>query len=156
MLGENIAPTPWPGCGEIDIMENFGAYHDNARINNGTAHGPGYSGGNSLGAPVTLPIGETVYGGYHVYAIEWSPDSISWRVDGPPAYHTVTPASLPAGSQWVFNAPFFLLLNLAIGGPNTILGTPDASVKFPQDMLVDYVRVYQAAAAQPAQPALRR
>jgi beta-glucanase (GH16 family) len=61
------------------------------------------------------------------------------------AYHAVTPASLPAGTKWVFNAPFFLLLNLAIGGPSTFLGQPDSSVRFPQDMLVDYVRVYQAA-----------
>ena len=143
-LGEDIATTPWPGCGEIDIMENFGTFHDNATVNNGTAHGPGYSGANGLGAPYTLPFGETVYDGYHIYAIEWSQDSIVWSVDGK-AYHAVTPASLPAGTKWVFNAPFFLLLNLAIGGPSTFLGQPDSSVTFPQDMLVDYVRVYQAA-----------
>jgi beta-glucosidase len=143
MLGEDISTTPWPGCGEVDIMENFGTFNNNATINNGTAHGPGYSGGNGLTAPYTLPLGETVYDDYHVYAIEWSPSSIVWYVDGA-AYHTVTPASLPTGTQWVFNAPFFLLLNLAIGGPGTFLGTPDASATFPQDMLVDYVRVYQA------------
>jgi len=63
-------------------------------------------------------------------------------------FHTVTPASLPAGGSWVFNKPFFILLNLAIGGPNTwggALGTPDPNAPFAdQDMLVDYVRVYQA------------
>ena len=154
MLGEDISTTPWPGCGEVDIMENFGTYDNNASINNGTAHGPGYSGASGLGAPVTLPFGETVYDDYHLYVIEWSPNSISWYVDGPPAYHTVTPASLPAGAGWVFNAPFFLLLNLAIGGSTTFLGTPDSSVSFPQDMLVDYVRVYQATTISATTPAI--
>ena len=153
MLGEDISTTPWPASGEIDIMENFGTYQNNSTVNNGTAHGPGYSGGNGLGAPYTLPFGETVYDDYHVYAVEWSPNSIVWYVDGAP-YHTVTPATLPAGTKWVFNAPFFLLLNLAIGGPTSFLGTPDAGVMFPQDMLVDYVRVYQAATVSTATPVI--
>ncbi len=63
-------------------------------------------------------------------------------------YFTVTPASLPAGSKWVFNAPFFLLLNVAVGGPRTFLGTPDESAAFPQEMVVDWVRVYQRAEGQ--------
>jgi beta-glucanase (GH16 family) len=58
-------------------------------------------------------------------------------------YHKVTSASVPSGSKWVFDAPFFVLLNLAIGGPRTFIGTPDAEVEFPQQMLVDWVRVYQ-------------
>ena len=145
MLGEDIATVSWPTCGEVDIMENFGTFNNNASINNGTAHGPGYSGGNGLTAAATLPSGETVYDNYHVYAIEWSQNSIQWFVDGV-EYHTVTSASIPAGDQWVFNAPFFILLNLAIGGPTTFLGTPDPNAPFPnQDLLVDYVRVYQAA-----------
>ena len=143
MLGEDISTTIWPGCGEVDIMENFGTFNNNATLNNGTAHGPGYSGASGIGHSYTLPFGETVYDDYHVYALEWSPDSMVWYVDGA-SYHTVTPASLPPGTKWVFNAPFFLLLNLAIGGPSTFLGTPDSSVTFPQDLLVDYVRVYQA------------
>ncbi len=98
MLGEDISTTPWPASGEIDIMENFGTYHDNSTVNNGTAHGPGYSGANGLGAPYTLPFGETVYDDYHVYAVEWSPNSIVWYVDGA-SYHTVTPATLPAGTS---------------------------------------------------------
>jgi uncharacterized protein (TIGR03437 family) len=144
MLGEDIATVSWPQCGEVDIMENFGTFNNNASINNGTAHGPGYSGGNGITAPFPLPAGETVSNNYHVYAIEWSQNSIQFFVDGV-AYSSVTPASIPAGDQWVFNAPFFVLLNLAIGGPGTFLGTPDPNAPFPnQDMLVDYVRVYQA------------
>jgi len=154
MLGENISSVGWPTCGEIDIMENFGTFNHNATVNNGTAHGPGYSGGNGVSAAFTLPLGQTVYDDYHVYSLEWSPDSMQWFVDGTP-YHTVTPASIPAGDQWVFNAPFFILLNLAIGGPGTFLGTPDASAPFPnQDMLVDYVRVYQAAAGSATTPVI--
>ena len=91
MLGENIATVNWPTCGELDIMENFGTYQNNAFFNNGTAHGPGYSGGNGIGKSYQLPFGERVNDDYHVYAIEWSQDSIEWFVDGA-LYHTVTPA----------------------------------------------------------------
>lgn len=142
MLGENIGTVGWPTSGEIDIMENFGTHHNNLSVNNGTAHGPGYSGAHGIGQAFTLPEGETV-SDYHVYGIDWSPDSVEWSVDHMP-YFKITPASLPAGTKWVFNAPFFLLLDLAIGGPKTFLGTPDPNAPFtPQDMLVDYVRVYR-------------
>jgi len=151
MLGENISQVSWPRCGEVDIMENFGVYEnvDNTSVNNGTIHGPGPVPTSDyppfgVGTSTTLPFGETVYDDFHTYAIEWTTDSIEFFFDGL-SYQKLTPASLPAGSTWVFNAPFFILINLAIGGPSTFLGTPDASVTFPKDMLVDYVRVYQPA-----------
>ncbi len=154
MLGEDIATVSWPQCGEVDIMENFGTFNNNATVNNGTAHGPGYSGGSGITAAITLPFGETVYDDYHIYALEWSENMVQFYVDGVP-YNTVTPASIPAGDQWVFNAPFFILLNLAIGGPSTFLGTPDPSTPFPnQQLVVDYVRVYQAVAAPAATPVI--
>jgi uncharacterized protein (TIGR03437 family) len=154
MLGEDIATVSWPTSGEVDVMENFGTFNNNASVNNGTAHGPGYSGGNGLTAAYTLPLGETVYDDYHVYALQWSQDSLQWYVDGT-LYHTVTPASLPGGDQWVYNAPFFILLNLAIGGPGTFLGTPSPNAPFAnQDMLVDYVRVYQPVSTTATTPVI--
>jgi len=97
--------------------------------------------------------GETVYDDYHVYAIQWSQDSVAFYLDGQ-NYYTATPDQVPAG-YWEFNNNFFLLLNLAIGGPGTFLGTPSASSPFPnQDMLVDYVRVYQATTVSTTTPVI--
>jgi uncharacterized protein (TIGR03437 family) len=158
MLGENIGTVSWPACGEVDIMENFGTYGsvNDTSINNGTAHGPvatGSSSDYSAGGRDTLPFGETVSDDYHVYAIQWSANSVAFYVDGV-LYYTAVPSSVPAG-QWVFNNPFFILLNLAIGGNSTFLGTPDPNSPFPnQDMLVDYVRVYQPATVTATTPVI--
>src|ERR1039458_7903310 len=73
MLGENIGAVGWPTCGELDIMENFGTFNNNVSVNNGTAHGPAYSGGSGIGESYALPFGEKVADDYHVYTIEWSP-----------------------------------------------------------------------------------
>ncbi len=133
-LGANIGDVGWPQSGEIDIMEFVG------RVPNeifGTIHGPGYSGGASFGG--THDFGVPVSDRFHTFAIEWQPDRIDWYVDGI-LYHSATPASV-APNQWVFNHPFFLILNLAIGG--NFGGPLDPNVVFPKSMLVDYVRVYQ-------------
>ena len=127
----------WPGNGEIDIMENIGREPSTVH---GTIHGPGYSGSHGIGAPFSLPDGGRFCDDFHIFAVEWEPDAIRWDVDGE-QYHSVTPASLPAGTKWVYDHPFYLLLNLAVGGEWP--GYPDATSKFPQTMLVDYVRVYQ-------------
>jgi beta-glucanase (GH16 family) len=134
MLGANITTVGWPQCGEIDIMENVG--REPGTIH-GTVHGPGYSGGNGVSSSFTLPGGQRVFDEFHVYAVQWTASSIAFSVDGTP-YATVTPASL-RGNAWVFNTPFFLIVNVAVGG--TFPGSPDGTTTFPQEMVVDYVRV---------------
>ena len=137
MLGANIDSVHWPACGEIDIMENIGKEPD---VVHGTVHGPGYSGGNGIGAPAKLPDGATISDAFHVFAVECEPGRITWFLDGR-SYFTVTPASLPKDTRWVFNEPKFILLNLAIGGHWP--GNPDSTTTFPQWMIVDYARVYE-------------
>ena len=138
MLGNDIDKAGgWPNCGEIDIMENIGR---EPSIIHGTVHGPGYMGAKGIGAPFSLPGSQRVADDFHVFAVEWEPNQIRFYVDDR-LYHTVTPARLPAGTKWVFDHPFFLILNVAVGGGWP--GNPDASTVFPQSMLVDYVRVFR-------------
>ena len=139
MLGGDIARVSWPGCGEIDIMENIG--REPSRVH-GTLHGPGYSGGSGIGAPFDLADGAAFADAFHVFAIEWEDEVVRWYVDGA-LYQTRTPRDLPSGAAWVYDHPFFLLLNLAVGGQWP--GSPDASTTFPQQLIVDYVRVYERA-----------
>ena len=144
MLGTNIASVSWPACGEIDIMENIGKEPGTVH---GTVHGPGYSGDAGIGGPSTLPGGAALADDFHVYAIEWETNRIRWFLDRQ-VYFTLTPANLPAGKEWVFNQPHFLLLNLAVGGGWP--GYPDATTTFPQRITVDYVRVYSKTLPFPA------
>ena len=136
LLGSNFATVPWPGCGEIDIMEYRG---QEPSLLHGSLHGPGYSGGGAITQSYVVP-GAPLDSSFHVYAVEWSSSKITWFVDDH-IYATVAPASLPAGAAWVFNHPFFVILDLAVGGG--FVGPPDASTTFPQQLLVDYVRVYR-------------
>jgi beta-glucanase (GH16 family) len=133
MLGNNIDSVSWPQCGEIDIMENIGR---EPTIVHGTIHGPGYSGANGIGAAFTAPGNRPFADDFHVFAIEWANNQIHWYVDGQ-VYKTVRPQDLPAGTQWVFDHPFFIILNFAVGGQWP--GSPDGTTVFPQTMVVDYV-----------------
>lgn len=137
MLGDNIDTVPWPACGEIDIMELVGHLPDTLH---GTLHGPGYSGSRGLSTSTVLPEGEEFSDAYHVFAVDWRPGRVDWLLDGK-MFHTLTPADLPSGGEWVFdNHPFYILLNLAVGGAWP--GYPDESTSFPQEYRIDYVRVY--------------
>jgi beta-glucanase (GH16 family) len=136
MLGNDNKSAGWPMCGEIDIMENVG--YEPGKIH-GSMHGPGYSGGSPLTGAYSLPAGAKFADDFHVFAVEWDASAVRFYVDDQ-LYETQTPDSIPSSKHWVFDHPFFILLNLAVGGqwPKD----PDATTQFPQQMLVDYVRVY--------------
>ncbi len=135
LLGANINQVGWPNSGELDIMENIGKEPQTIY---GTAHGPGYAGQG---------IGDSHYNAqnyaddYHVFAIDWEADGLTWYVDGK-SYFNLTKDDL-GKDRWVFDHDFFILLNVAVGG--NWPGVPDKTTVFPQTMKVDYVRVYQLA-----------
>ncbi len=134
MLGSDFNGTNWPDCGEIDIMEHVGKEPD---LIMGTIHGPGYSG--ALGKSQWNRQKYNIADDFHTYAIEWEMDQIRWYFDGT-EYFKVSRSDLN-GQKWVFDHSFFVILNLAMGG--TLPGPIGLETKFPVQMYVDYVRVYQ-------------
>jgi beta-glucanase (GH16 family) len=138
LIGNDIEKVGWPACGEIDIMENISKEPSTIH---GSMHGPGYSGDSGFTSVFKLPGGVHFFDDFHVFAIEWEPRTVRFFVDQE-LYATFTPARLPAGMQWVFDHPFYIILNVAVGGDWP--GPPDSTTLFPEAMLVDYVRVYKA------------
>lgn len=136
MLGSNIGTTAWPQCGEIDIMEQRG---QEPSVLNGSLHGPGYFGANPLTGSYVLR-NSRFDTDFHVYAVEWFEDRIDFFVDDY-LYNRINKTDVEAKGDWVFDQPFFMILNLAVGG--SYVGAPNTSTTFPQQMLVDYVKVYQ-------------
>jgi beta-glucanase (GH16 family) len=134
-MGTDLGQVGWPQAGEIDIMEWLGRLP--AQVF-GTIHGPGYSGGASFGG--IHEFGRDVSEETHTFAVERQPGVIRWYVDGI-LYHEATPADV-APDQWVFEHPFFLLLNMAVGGNFGGAVSPDTV--FPQSLKVDYIRVFGA------------
>src|SRR5215469_15018230 len=139
MMGDDLGKLGWPKCGEIDIMENIGK---EPALVHGTIHGPGYSGDKGIGSSFSLPDNSRFADDFHIYAVEWEPKAIRFYVDDH-LYATRTPTEIPQGTKWAYDHPFFILLNVAVGGGWP--GNPDATSQFPQTMLVDYVRVYKPA-----------
>lgn len=137
MLGADIDDVGWPACGEIDVMEHVGS---DAGSVHGTLHGPGYAG---LGGGVGFAhdAGVDLAADFHVYAVDWAPDRVTWSLDGHP-YGTVTTQDVPG--PWPFDHDFFLLLNLAVGGDWPGNQTPEPAL--PATMLVDWVRVHRLEA----------
>lgn len=134
-LGNDFRAVGWPQTGEIDVMEFVG------RLPNeifGTIHGPGYSGGQSFGG--IYDFGTPVPADWHTFETVWTPESIDWFVDGI-QYHSASPEDV-APNEWVYDHPFTLLTNVAIGG--NFGGAVGDDLVFPQSLLVDYLRVYQA------------
>ena len=135
-LGSDFDRVGWPASGEIDVMEALGK--DPFTVF-GSIHGPSTAPLGRYGLTSYTHSRASLTAGFHVYGVTWSPSKIIFTLDGVP-YATRTPASVRAGDRWVFNKPFYLLLNLAVGGHWP--GPPNASTPFPANMLVDWVRVY--------------
>lgn len=128
----------WPTVGEIDIMEHVGREPD---LVIGTLHGPGYSGAGGLSRWNRRPY--DVADDFHTFAVDWDADGIRWLYDGE-VYHDL-PREAVGDRDWVFDQPFFIILNLALGG--TLGGTIGLDLELPVHLYVDHVRVYQAVGA---------
>lgn len=135
-LGGDIESVGWPNSGEIDVMESLGS---DPFTFYGSIHGPEPGAPRGYHQTASEHSAGSLASSFHVFGVEWSPSAITFTFDGVP-YSTRTPASLSSGQQWVFNKPFFLLLNLAVGGEWP--GAPRGSTPFPATMLLDWVRVY--------------
>lgn len=135
MLGSDVEIVGWPQCGEIDIMEYRG---QQPNLVHGSIHGPGYSGGGAITKSFGFENNRFDVD-FHLFAVEWGNEYLRFYVDDI-LYQEVKPEDLPG--PWVFDKPFFIILNVAVGG--SYVGFPTSQTPFPQEMLVDYVRVYTA------------
>jgi len=148
-VGERL-DSNWPQCGEIDIME----YRRQEPTSiSGSIHGPGYSALTEPEGQITKSYdlgNDRVDADFHIFGIEWGPEYINYYIDDV-LYNQITPADLEvtpddgtgALGEWVFNKPFYIIINLAVGGD--FPGAPDSLDTFPQSMLVDYVRIYKSS-----------
>jgi beta-glucanase (GH16 family) len=137
LLGYNIDDVGWPQCGEIDIMEHLGK---RPTMVHGNVHGPGYSGVGGID-DYKLPQDQLFRDDFHIFAVEWDEKEMRWYVDGEQYGRVTKEKHFNASNPWVFDHPFFIILNVAVGGEWP--GYPDKTTTFPQMMIVDYVRVYQ-------------
>ncbi len=134
MLGNNITSVGWPQCGEIDIMEQKGKFSNTTY---GSIHGPGYSGGQAITTPFILQ-NDRFDANFNTYAVEWNESKIDFFVNNY-LYRRITPSEVPG--EWVFNQPFFIIMNIAVGG--SFVGPPNENTPFPGSMTIDYVRAYK-------------
>jgi beta-glucanase (GH16 family) len=140
MLGANIdengGDTSWPLCGEIDILELYGAKND--AVVEANIHYADASGRHAMMGSESFELDRGIFADdFHLFELEWTPKTISWSVDG----KTYASTSIASEEFSEFHKEFFLLLNIAVGG--TFAGRPDSSSVFPQKMYVDWIRVYQ-------------
>lgn len=141
MLGSSFPATPWPQCGELDILENRGSATSGM---SSAIHGPGYSGNTPFVRGYTLPQGG-FSDDFHTFSVEWDSAKVQFFVDNTPHY-SVTRSELERHGRSVLDQSYFLILNLAVGG--NFDGDPKSDTIFPATMLVDYVRVYRPALAK--------
>ena len=158
-LGTNISTVGWPASGEIDYMENvplsagLGPSTISSTLHGGLSSSDCYCGGNGLGKDYTFPSSDANgpdVTTFHTYGAIWSPYMVQFYVDDPTNIFFVrTAADVPSGFTWDYNHPFFLLLNLAVGGTGSWPGPPDNTTPSPAVMSIDYVRVYTASQVPP-------
>jgi len=134
MLGNNIDQVGWPACGEIDIMELVGHEPD---VVHGTSHygSPNHTFQGNPFIAKGLDFSET----YHVFTLVWNPGSLYWYVDDV-LFNEINP-QLVGQNPYPFNQEFFFIFNVAVGG--LWPGAPDETTVFPQQMKVDYIRVFE-------------
>ena len=154
-LGTNITTVGWPASGEIDYMENvplsagLGPSMISSTLHGGYGPSDCYCGGNGLGQRYTFPASDPNgpdVTSFHTYGAIWSPNMVQFYVDKPAnVFFVRTAADVPSGFIWDYDHPFFLLLNLAVGGSGSWPGPPDNTTPSPAVMSVDYVRVYTAS-----------
>lgn len=138
MLGHDFPNTPWPACGELDVMENKGSQPSTT---SSAVHGPGYSGATPFVHAETLASG-TIASDFHTFAVEWDSSHVQFFVDDI-AHYEITRSMVEQYGKSVLDQPFFVILNLAVGGHFD--GDPQSDAIFPATMVVDYVRVFTAA-----------
>ncbi|MBM7117895.1 glycoside hydrolase family 16 protein [Archangium primigenium] len=151
MLGNDIGSKGWPACGELDIMENVG-YGD---WTSGALHGPGYSGNTPINAQFKAQFVNNPISNWHTYRTEYSSADIKWFIDGQ-LVKTVLKSEVTRYGAYVYDHPFYIILNLAVGGgypqgvngatypyPGVPQSTADLIARTPQVMEVDYVRAFQ-------------
>jgi beta-glucanase (GH16 family) len=139
MMGADfLTGRPWPYNGEVDIMEVLGK---ETTTSYSTLHAPAYNGGGGYGGSYKLPSGAEMSNDYHTWAAEWDSKGIKYFLDNQQVFYASKETVENTRGPWIFDHPFYLILNLAVGGDWP--GPIDASTPFPSQMLVDYVRVYQ-------------
>ena len=137
-LGENIRTVGWPRCGEMDIMELVG--HRPSTVH-ATVHYSNTNGDRIMnGSEISLPGGKKFSQEFHVFSMIWEEDKVDFYMDDI-KYHSITRASLGTDNPYPFNKPFFFIFNVAVGG--NWPGSPNSTTVFPQNMIVDYIRVFQ-------------
>ena len=139
MLGGGFPAVPWPACGELDIMEGKGSQR---ATTSSAVHGPGYSGQTPFASSTTLANGAFA-DDFHTFAVEWDSTHVAFFVDGA-VHYGVSRSRMAVYGKPVLDNPYFVILNLAVGG--VFDGDPATDAILPATMLVDYVRVYQAPA----------
>lgn len=133
LVGADESTNPWPGAGEIDVAE----FASDPNQFHATLHGPIEDSERKFQQAQITYAGEDFTQNFHDYWMNHQVNSITVGVDDT-ELGTFTPESIPPDATWVYNKPFYAILNLAVGGEWA--GPPDASTRFPATMLVDSIR----------------